>query len=401
MFSYRLTISALRRCSPGFLPGDGVAQLQAYSTPISAKESIMKPNRQICLVLWLVVVLPGIGFGGQQELSGVIAAWQQRQARTQTAFYRLKVKHWLPRGTYGKNPDVPEKDTIFEDKYEHWLDFVHQYNRRERWVHTYHFHFLNFYRCHSVSAYDGKKIQLYEPLADIPLKFRKEPFVEFSIMNENYNDYEDLDLPIFLAHGVIPSDRGRPRFKQLRLPVPQDLLELRGTMRKEDREYLVVRARRTYQRGGNTYEYWVDREREGAIVHYKAYTHDQQLYSQLDISWQKQDWGFVPERWRFIWYYRGHIRETWEAFVDEVRVNLEIPFEKFHLSPPPGTIVTLDEEPRRAFRIAADGETLVPFREQENIRSSWPFYLIALLLTLGTILLLLLAKYRHHLWRQT
>jgi hypothetical protein len=354
-----------------------------------------------CLVLWLVVVLPGIGFGGQQELSGVIAAWQQRQARTQTAFYRLKVKHWLPRGTYGKNPDVPEKDTIFEDKYEYWLDFVHNYNRKESWVHIYNGHFLAFYQMHQIDAYDGEKFQTYQPLKDIPQKYRKEPFTELSLypLDSPYNDiiYNNFDFPLFFAHGVIASDQGVPRFKQLRFPIPSTLLEFRGKARKAEREYLIIRTKRGHPYG-DVHEYWVDPNQEGTIVHYKAYTHKQKLYAQLDIVWQQNNWGFVPQQWHCAFYQGDHLSQVKDAVVDTVQVNLEIPMERFRLSPPAGTIVSQSD---RFFQVAPDGQTLEPYRPQERLRSSWPFYGIALILLLLVLGLLLMAKYKDRLWRQT
>jgi hypothetical protein len=175
------------------------------------------------------------------------------------------------------------------------------------------------------------------------------------------------ELPIFLAHGYVPTE---PNVVLSSLFGGRDPVGLHyfDKANLDGIECVVIRTEPTAGRSASSREFWVDPARNGAVLRAISKS-KQRLISSVDIRYEETPDGWLPHSW--VCY------EYWgEATISQ---RFQFTIKRRVLDPPPckddfvlartaGILVEdYRGESRQLFRVGKDGSTLIPVPDWTTI----------------------------------
>lgn len=285
------------------------------------------------------------------RLAKVLADWQKRQNAFRSVRYEVRGKHTKPKGSCDASPLIsnlpylrrnhprPSKDFVGEVGLTLFLDFEkgrHRYKLQEI---QYQVNLDAFFPSVKEGTFDGSVAKRAVPRDKNPRLGRKEPEISIASGNTKAQEFRSNFFPIFFGHGRIytvfePIIPGKLRNK----PDP-DYLYVHGTGVQDERTCLIVRTRTLKTVTTSFEEYWVDTERESAILRYVDYCNSEPR-SDITIHYRKLSAGWLPERWRYqLFYAVGSLIFTDNMHVEKIDLDPAIQNSAFQVGIKPGMIV--------------------------------------------------------------
>jgi len=201
---------------------------------------------------------------------------------------------------------------------------------------------------------DGQNIKHHQAGITATRKEWAEQQPEFHIHPKNYQFFEIFDCPIFLSLGVRPA-YGTESDSTMKRPLHSDTYKLHGQGTIDGRKCDILRTVPQQPRV-RTDEYWVDLERDAAILRWRQFRNPEGIVDiECDIDYQKTPHGWNPAKFRTVCFgSNGKLVQENTVTVSAFSMNEELDEGLFRLEPKPGMYV-IDEAKRRLQLVAADG----------------------------------------------
>lgn len=313
-----------------------------------------------CLVVLLFVAwaLPA---RGDDPVARIFAAWRLRRERSPTVRYKLKGECTWPRGAFNEDvesmraelerrrgesadevaapspakPDNPDADVTTPSSRDVILDFPNNRYRVDRDERLYDWNSRQVYRLHTLNMWDGQTrlIRVFEDSQPGLGAGRARPHVDLEIMRgdpeslpagEIASGYEAL----FFAHGIVRGAGVHVRPTRLSPPLDASGFAYQGRGVYEGRDCEILS-------NGNL-EFWVDPEREGAIVQFVA-NPDRKYVIQID--YQETAAGWLPKSWTTTLSVSSAVRYRKRMTVEEIDAGPALSDDLFRIAPEPGMYV--------------------------------------------------------------
>lgn len=284
------------------------------------------------------------------RLKKILADWQERQHWFQAIEYMVSGIHKVPKGAFNNypvefgvpTPEVnPPRDLEAPVSCKFLLDFVKGRHRRERHEQVFNLVHGSLDPAVAIDVFNGSTITIFTPREENPTDNVgvRHPDISITFGNVKNGQIIDQYFPFFFAHGRIytamePILPGRLRNK----PDP-GFLYVHGTSVCENQPCLVLRTQTLGQSTPCFDEYWVDTEKESAIVRYLGYS-DKTATHDLNIHYCKSHGHWLPESWRLANYLSaGPLAGYREVRVEQITVDPSITDDVFELEVKPGMLV--------------------------------------------------------------
>jgi hypothetical protein len=299
----------------------------------------------------------------------IVDDWNRRQ---QIRGFRYLVGgiHIVPKGWISQHDppglpraDVPSDEVVIEVKTEYFADLTRNRSRIERDFEIYDSEVGRFARMFEVRLYDGRTSQVFYPRdrnRDIFDEARASgPWqADLEFRSNDGPAFGRIDLPVLLAHGMVldPGGSTLSPTGTLQRNLSADDFTLYGHAVRDGRECMVLRSQTDHTRSNPPYnEYWVDTERDSAIVRFVRYIRGSED-SQIDL-WYNQDDGLgLPlARYVFMESFEGRLVRTREESVLEYEAEPAFADSLFYVEPQPGFNVA-DRVTNRRYRVGLPGQ---------------------------------------------
>lgn len=300
------------------------------------------------------------GSGDRALIEQIISDWRARAQKLRTIRCAAEGTVTTPRGCYNGSEhladdvegDVPSADHTSPCRYVWLFDFEKSRFRIEQHDEAFHMVDLTFVPNAKVRAFDGRtKPRIYAPREWNPLGGRAPPAEKpVYYLNIQAPSLSTLDQICLLAHGAVaPQGVGvDPRRMSRQLGSPSDFI-VYGRAEKRGRQCVVLRS---IGNAPNTFtDYWVDPERQSAVVYWESRARGKKQrefnidYSQVGALW-------LPKAFEFTTY-TARPDNPPEAFcrmdVTEIIPNLSVTDDAFILTPEKGVVVW-DHETHSRYR---------------------------------------------------
>lgn len=198
------------------------------TTCIAAKRRCLNNSRLISLLFLAQVVLfaPHVKAGEPEDkdqlssdLKKVLRDWKRRRENCSSVRYSLEGLAVIRKGSYTGDPflppefkgkEFPEKDYTYERKRTYVLDFEKNRVRKESLTHFLNYDNGKFFPYFTAQLYDGKTFKTYTPkavnaAANVKALVGDPDLTFLAKENESQTCFQFEDLPVFLAHGIVPS----------------------------------------------------------------------------------------------------------------------------------------------------------------------------------------------------
>jgi hypothetical protein len=197
----------------------------------------------------------------------------------------------------------------------------------------------------STQAWDGESDQTLVPREVNPDP--NSPDLRIGIgrvqkVNQNSIDYSLL--PVFFAHGIVPSIHAALRSSDMPVAYDPDDFELRGRQHFKGRNCLVVRTEALPLNQPAFDEYLVDRDRQSAIYRHVMFTGPNPSV-RTDVEWKRTAFGWWADKWTHTWTLNGRLWSVHHLHVESFEPNPVIRDSDFKLPALPGMIVSVSERP--------------------------------------------------------
>jgi hypothetical protein len=378
------------------------------STSVQNRRSWITASVPLAFLLWA---------GGMQVkcaqpvMEQVVIDWQHRQQRVRNIRYVLRGEALVPKGKVGEvlmqKRTVPEEDTKYEKKILLLLDFDSDRMRREVNGQTFDMQKGGLVPYERTELFDGSLSKVFMPRnpqnppeldADLYLIGRDQ---------QGGVHFELGEFPIFLAHGIVPTELkdtlvgSMTTPKHLLLPLKQGAFTIHGRGLRAARECLVLRTQGDPQTR-IVYEYWIDLARESAIVQMNSYINGMMDYT-IEIDYQETPHGWLP----ISWVKRQNtdkdpngvgiqspawIEQDCSYRVVELLANQDLQRDDFEIELKPGLIVR--DTHHDVYRVGNDGKTLIAITGKKGSIWQWLRYILAATLTLMLLWYLFRRYYR-------
>lgn len=325
------------------------------------------PTRCFLTVLTIIVMRPGqaLAQSSETDLTTAIRDWQSRQEIARSVKYEANGTCTFPAGRFGESP---KEDFTCELRDAWLLHFANNWARKEQNRQEFFPERNVFAPTYRKQVYDGENYVTYAPrernTSTSYTPSAKQPDV-MQLQASQLNLFlSDQDLPVFFAHGVIPTRQATIRANHLVLPLQSSQFSAHG--RGEHDGVVCVILRSGPDPYGGLYEYWVDQNQRSAI---RSYTHSIEGKSRthFDVRYKKTEWGWLPDSWIFTWYdLDGKINEVDRLTVTSISINPEVVKGDFQIPLTPGRVVAKSGEgPTNYYRVSSDG-VLIDFVEADS-----------------------------------
>lgn len=329
-------------------------------------------------LVWVMVVAGAAGcFDGtavaqpaatdDELLDRIIADWRARQAAVSKIRYRA-------RGEDGMQSRFPKEVTWTLDFRNNRMrkesdEFVSQGDVRElsRQVMTY--------------LFDGTKYQTFYGRERNTSDLYKPPP---ALADLNWHTGDGFivwqDLPVFLAHGSIPTNEVSPEPSRLDVPLKKDDFVVGGRGKFQGRDCVVLKSPKIGDIGR---EYWVDLARQSAVLRHIILFHNRPLFG-IDVAYVETKAGWLPARWTNTRYEPADNAVLLVEEMSNVTVELNPTFgsEEFHMKPTPGMRVNFEEK-KGLYLMQPDGTfELLDTNAPTAVAGDWTIYYILALVAL-------------------
>ena len=319
-------------------------------------------------------------------VASILRDWQQRRERAPVIRYQLTGKRLWPRGSFAPDPTEPEDPAPAENPVQDvfgsctrttLFDFPRNRFRIEFDNAEYDHQHRQTYRVRCLEVGDGTalRVNIFENSTPRPGDTRAKTHVDFWIARGEPqimppgilgHGYE----PMFFAAGIVPAQEVRIRPLALVPTNDPGAFTFAGRTNESDRTYAILRD-------GNK-EYWVDTERDSAIV--KMVLKEQmarRVVYEIEIDYQETPGGWLPRSWTRTEFRLGKMVNSERIEVERIDVLPPVSDQDFILEATAGMYVKderyrLDVETGRLksdaahYRLETDGrktdlnENLIP-----------------------------------------
>lgn len=245
-----------------------------------------------------------------------------------------------------------------------------------------------------IEVFDGRSLKGYWPRDANTSPLYAPPRFQEEVYFWHESDLglitNSIDLPLFYAHGffgVRPGD-----FRSARLSSLPDL-EAVGEAEISGRPCIVLREQ-TNQPGEQLRRatYYVDVERDGAIVRTEVHGVNDSLQDVTAIDYTRTDRGWMPASWSCTFYEgsvnpaKNRVLRVYTLSVVEITWDPVVSAGDFQIPLRPGMIVRRRDRNHERLIVASDGETLEPLQgsgkgganQTSTGHASWPLLVIGL-----------------------
>ena len=247
----------------------------------------------------------------EEVLAEIFAGWERRRAAMQAIEVVLEGTVTLPAGiktlqigqmmpSEWRDRPFPLEDYTYSIELRLLFDFRTNRMRTERRDQTFQTDTVQFKLRHEFWLYDGKDVQHIRPregntgMGYVPSEYQTEfrygePRHLAFILDYSYE-------PVFLACGRLPRfGGGSSGFTRFTAPLQPEIFHVHGAAEHDGRECVVLRTASFDPQRETFYEFWVDVEREAAIV--RARLHRQgTVRDELDIEYADGETDWMPVR---------------------------------------------------------------------------------------------------------
>ena len=338
------------------------------------------------------------GFGATEALSAqepgetdavkkVLEAWQKRRKAMKTVAYKVEgVDHYAKGSMTEDSPqappllrkEYPPEDKSFPIRVEYMINFTEGKIRKERRFSILSVPLGGFRPKTSIQLFDGQKATLYEPrdenTSEVYTPVSSQPELRlyknkggrsFILMNEEY--------PILFAHGVPPAyNTGIDVTGYFDKTLDPSLFRYheRGTI--GDRGCIIIRTVPEVGRGGAFNEFWVDLERDGAVLRWQAYRQGTAT-TRHEISYHLVDRNWLPQSWHFDRFatQNGHQLFIRGQQMNVVDIKIDPSFSSATFTVPQKQGMVVSDTQCGTFVIASDNRTLVPYGQSTHLWRWW------------------------------
>jgi len=296
-------------------------------------------------------------FAARQEpldtLDKICSAWKAKQDAVSTLRYAWKGKQIYIRGE-------PEKEYRCPIGVNWLLDFKN--NRVKKTADEFFFQgdATNFSPCFTVWLFDGVKYQHYYPRQkNTSSGYTPPPQIPDLTETEPKKSPAGLitprDFPLFVAHGIIPTNLVVPRLFGLTIPIEKAGFIIQGDGKCDGHDCVILKSA-TVSDFEEQYEYWVDMARQCAVLRFIYYQSHKPLMT-WDIQYRSSVHGWLPASWRYVnCRFNDTVESTTE--VDEVtaEINPLLTIGDFQMEPSVGMSIRFpNEKGKDLFQDQADG----------------------------------------------
>jgi hypothetical protein len=313
-----------------------------------------------------------------ERLERVLEAWRQRQHSLKSVRYTVSGTTVLPKGSFtdpatGRplpRPEPPE-DVTQPEGYKLLLDFAGKRYRLDLTKQVYSSAYGRLGPRASTTVYDGKDAFTLRPRggnSDAAIPWTSS---DCDVMIGRNRDRGGPVLsgtiaaelgPLLFAHGLVTEGMQQPDF-DMKLEAKDFFVHGQGM--HEGRPCLVLRTFPHETFTETSYEeYWVDVERDAAIVRDSGYRNEKAFWDR-QVTWQPTPHGWMPQRWICTaWAPNGRIRNVSRMEVVDFEADPAVTGDDFHVAIEPGmhvkeTVIGKTGKPTddmvKEFRIRADG----------------------------------------------
>jgi hypothetical protein len=299
----------------------------------------------LVLAVAFVAAVPSHGQTPDPRLAQVLSDWKQRHAALKTARYSITGTVEFKDKVSSDDPPLPPGNPVHSRRVVLLLDLERRRLRLETsepYI-DYTGAVGRYSRRISTSAFDGKIQQGYSHKS-------KNGIAEGHDLGIARGDlfslpYDPSLLPVFYAHGIVPSPHHPLGPKTYLLSPEPEGLEIRGQQTLNGQSCLVARTEPLGGAGTSVGEYWIIPDRKAAISRYVSFT-DNDPWIRIDVEWNKKDIGW-PDRWTMIWSSGGKVVRRYKLQVDQFEANPAVTDADFTLQATPGMKILVQDFPER------------------------------------------------------
>ena len=293
-------------------------------------------------------------------------AWRQRFERTRNAHYAVTGNRVFPKGMLnaaahlqGNPGDVPTGDHQAPVESRWLLDFEGNRLRSELRTEIFSERKKDFGPRWKVTVFDGSTVRVHDAAVSAKRADYGEAQWEFAIHPDSEQFLEPFDCPVFFAHGV-QAVFGVAAARLMNRPLHSEQYVLHDRGVAKGRDCVILRSSPA-QATPRVDEYWVDLERDGAILRWRQLQNATgELFIEAEIDYQQTPHGWYPGGWHYAIYEgNGNLLQANTVAVTEFAMNEALDKEAFSLEPRPGMFLA-DNVKGRLFYVASDGSVVNP-----------------------------------------
>jgi hypothetical protein len=334
--------------------------------------------------------------GDDDVVKQVLAAWQKRRQAIKTVAYKVEGVETYVKGSMTENSpeahprlrkDFPPKDVSFPKRMAYAFEFSTGKVRKEQRDHILNISLGAFVPKTQYILFDGKTTKIHTPRAEntselyTPSEAQPDLWVyptgTHFVLDQN-------DYPILFAHGYPHFyNRAIDPVGYFERPLQPSVLRFHQRGAIGDRACVIVRSVQEAGKYGLFDEFWVDLERDGAILRWQAYSRGR-VYIRHEIRYRQAERHWLPESWQFDLdaLDDGRNQFTTGERMKVTAVQIAPGFSSSLLTVPlkQGMVVrdAYTSEGGR-FVVGTDDRTLVPFGQSTQVWRWWHWLGIALL----------------------
>lgn len=310
------------------------------------------------LHLWIIGVFGvlmsgavGVAEDIDPRLAQVLADWQKRQNAFRSVRYEVRGERRILKGAYNANEwvysqvpglrrdqPIPSQDLAGTLSLTLLLDFEKGRHRCKIQEPIYHAKSGEFSSREREDTFDGSVAKGIAPREKNPGLGKTQPDSWIVSGNMKNGEFNANYYPIFFGHGRIHTVFEPIIPGQLRNKPDPDYLYVHGTGVHVGRTCLIVRTQTLKSATTSFDEYWVDTDRESAILRYVSYC-DAKPRDDITIQYRKTSGSWLPERWRAPFYNGNDLLFTDNIHVEKLDLDPAVGDSDFQVEIKPEMIV--------------------------------------------------------------
>lgn len=307
---------------------------------------------------------------GEKQIQSIFDDWKARLSRCKSVRYTLKgsggEKGTPPLPTGVTPVPTPKAPDVFPFDYVVVIDFIAKRYRIERTELVASTSRKTWLPATGVGIWNGKEIQTLAPrLPEDRRPNKPDAYITHGNLRHSYIEPELW--PVFAAHGIVGT--GMTPLKPDRLPVTYeaDEFSLRGSVRHDGRNCLLVRTEPPSASITLVDELWVDSGRQSAVVRHTDFSGKSPRY-RFDIGYQQTPHGWLPQRWTHTLSLNDKLMWSKTFTVQSIEADVPISDETFMLPLQPGMRVERNEFPQEGKGLNADRSAITIYQVDERGR---------------------------------
>jgi hypothetical protein len=315
------------------------------------KGPMIKTSIAMCTFVWLLMTSIQSVAEDDRVVRQILAAWEARQQAVDRIQYVASGETTIMKGAYSDilsefsefapGTEMPEHDYTYPVEIGLLIDFENGRVRLDMDRASADFERLGFYRHVTSLLHDGKNLQLFSPNSQNPRSHKGEYkgqsyHVDLVLHGSNYDRpfFETQHLPLLFGHGLTSAIDPRDGLK---MSMRGGQWRAIGHAEAAGRRMVVLRSVPI----GHTSiynEYWVDVERDSAIVRWTVSSDDVPA-SITEIAYEARNSLWLPSEWVYRGYVGGNLDRV--DRITRVLVTLEpaVSRSDFSITPSSGMVV--------------------------------------------------------------